>query len=103
MNVLSLRRIREFLDKNGFESISIEYLTPINHDVGYIQFNESDFVDDEIHKIEAIELDDSDHVNRFNYTHTMKCILNDSTIVKLRTNYSTLNTIRFIHFIQRTY
>lgn len=103
MNILSLRSIRRFLDKNGFESISVEYLAPINHDDGYIHFNESDFVDNEIHKIEFIELDNDNYVHRFSYTHTMKCILNDFTVVKLRTNYSALNTIRFIHFIQRTY
>lgn len=103
MNVLSLKNIRDFLNKNGFESILIEYIAPVNHDDEDIQFNESDFVDDEINKVEFIELDDGKYVQIFKYTHTMKCILNDSTIVKLKTNYSALDTIRFIHFIQRTY
>ena len=96
MNTISLKKLRMFLDDNGFDYVDIISIDTPGITVSY----EDHCYDPDIKDISVICIDGSDHYRPYMLRHTVTCRINNSVDVVFEMSSKTLH---FVHFIQRNF
>lgn len=96
MSTISLKKLRMFLDDNGFDYVTISSINTPGITVSY----EDNCSDPDIKDISVIGIDGSNHYRPFMMQHTVTCRINNSVDVVFTMDSK---VIHFVHFIQRNF
>ena len=105
MTTISLKKLRMFLDENGFDYVDISSIDTPGITVSY----EDNCCDPDIKDISVIGIDGSDHYRPYMLQHTVTCRINNSVDVVFEMSSKTIHfemsskVINFVHFIQRNF
>ena len=105
MKTISLKKLRMFLDDNGFDYINISSINTPGITVSY----EDNWSDPDIKDISIISIDGSDYYRPYMVRHTVTCRINNSVDVVFEMSSKTIHfemsskVINFVHFIQRNF
>ena len=114
MNTISLKKLRMFLDENGFDYVDISSIDTHGITVSY----EDNCDDPDIKDISIIGIDGSDHYRPWMIQHTVTCRINNSVDVVFAMSSNDVvfamssktihfemsyKVIHFVHFIQRNF